>query len=368
LDEWIYPPIDGLRVEWWSSCDGSGKGIESIEVPNQNDSKKPFLIKKHVEENGVYGLLFSLYERRTDANRGRKVEEIHSMIRDGMVLRKVLDLRDEMTAWDSGAMRGRVRDSVDLSRDRHDLIAKAAEAVGLTNLPHFAMAAFPIYSKVVSDFIKVDLHSIKDLVENPPVIREAGIGFDLHTGEKSRIIEAQARRSSVPEERGLEVRRDGVIFFVGHCELLAHKGKLKDTDNLYTMNPLGLVESVYLFVKFCDAIYVSNHLKPIHVSWSILLNNVKSESFNCGLVGGSLGDWGWKRRSTQDIIWPPKPECSLSIEAELGFEDDSVGIVAYEILREVYAWYSFEEKEIPYVSAVDGRRRIDPALILAAGK
>ena len=375
LDEWVYPSIDALRLEWWNSHDGSGKGIVSIEVPIQNVSKRPFLIKKHVDENGVHGLFFSLYERRSEDSKGKKVEEIHSMIRDGMILRRMLDYREEIVTSDDMTLGERKPDAASPSpnaaspsSDSGSSIINAVEAVGIRNVPHFVMAAFPIYSQVTAEVIKIDLHSIKDLVENPPVIREAGFGFDLHTGEKSKIIEAQARRSSVPEERGIEVRRNGAIIFVGHCELLTHKGKLKDNDILYTMNPLGLVESAYLFVKFCDEIYTSNHLKPIRVSWSFLLNNVKSESFKCGLIGGSLKDWGWKYRSIRDVMLPPKNECSLGIEAELDFEDDCVGTVAYQILREVYAWYGFEEKEIPYVSIVDSRRRIDPALILAAGK
>jgi hypothetical protein len=41
------------------------------------------------------------------------------------------------------------------------------------------------------------------------------------------------------------------------------------------------------------------------------------------------------------------------------------GVVAYELVKEIYLWFGFELSNIPYVSEVDGIMRVDPEKIKA---
>jgi hypothetical protein len=80
-----------------------------------------------------------------------------------------------------------------------------------------------------------------------------------------------------------------------------------------------------------------------------------------------VGSLAWKFKTSEDVHRPPKSECNLFIDVELGYED-MVGEVVYELVRELYSWYGFEEKAIPYVRAEADRKLIDPDLIREAGK
>lgn len=101
IESRIYPSLDGPRIEWHEDSEGSGKGIVSIEVPKQRDDRKPFLIRRHIEENDKTGLL--------------QVTPI---------------------------------EAVDLSSARNTPMNETIEAVGLKEVPIFTMACFPNYSRV----------------------------------------------------------------------------------------------------------------------------------------------------------------------------------------------------------------------------
>jgi hypothetical protein len=363
IEQRIYPSPERISIEWHQTDDGSGKGIASIVIPTQRHDRRPFLIREHVEDNSKTGLLFAHYERRRDTNRPSKIEEIHSLIRDGVLLQNILDLRERSEREVERTLVTPV-EAVDRSGERNAAINEAIEAIGLTDSPIFAMVCFPNYSKV-QGAIRIDLHGIKDIVEDPPILRDAG--FDLRVGQTSRIIEGRIRRSVSANEAGVDVRRDGVIVFAEHCELLAHKGRIGNAENLYTINPLALGESAYLFVKLCHIVYDRCLVKPIGVTLSILLRKIKTSSFECGLIPGPVGSLAWKFKTSEDVHRPPKSECNLFIDVELGYED-MVGEVVYELVRELYSWYGFEEKAIPYVRAEADRKLIDPDLIREAGK
>ena len=55
IRDWIYPEVEGLKIEWKPSKNDKNKGILIIQAPSQKEILKPFLVKKIVLQ-GVHRL------------------------------------------------------------------------------------------------------------------------------------------------------------------------------------------------------------------------------------------------------------------------------------------------------------------------
>src|ERR1700676_2405469 len=44
IENWVYPPPEGVRIDFFSSAEDSKKGLFAIRVPEQANDKKPFVM------------------------------------------------------------------------------------------------------------------------------------------------------------------------------------------------------------------------------------------------------------------------------------------------------------------------------------
>lgn len=85
IRDWIYPEIEGLKIEWKPSNNDESNGILVIQVPRQKEISKPFLVKKVVEAKKHSEIIFGYVERKRDKNDPKKIQDIHKIIRDGLL-------------------------------------------------------------------------------------------------------------------------------------------------------------------------------------------------------------------------------------------------------------------------------------------
>ena len=95
IKSWIYPDeIHGIRVYWKVSKNDNDKGIVVIEVPNQKESLKPFLISKIIEEEKKTSrIIFGYAERKGDRSDPKKIKDIYRIMRDGLLYDKKIETR-----------------------------------------------------------------------------------------------------------------------------------------------------------------------------------------------------------------------------------------------------------------------------------
>lgn len=92
---WTYPDeIKGLEVYWKASKNDSRKGIVIIKIPYQNETSKPFLITKTVNEGEkISEIIFGYAERRRDESDPKEVKDIFKIMRDGLLYDKNIENR-----------------------------------------------------------------------------------------------------------------------------------------------------------------------------------------------------------------------------------------------------------------------------------
>jgi len=91
INDWIFPKIDGVQVEW--KIKENNKGILVIKIPSQKENQKPFLIR------GIPGramndvIFFGYCKRKQDKSEHLKIGDIHKVVRDGLIYDKNIENR-----------------------------------------------------------------------------------------------------------------------------------------------------------------------------------------------------------------------------------------------------------------------------------
>ncbi len=87
ISEWIYPAIEGLRVEWLPTKNNLLKGLICIVVPTQQEHKKWFLIKHVLPDLGkIREIVFGIVVRRMSSNIALTIENLYYSVRDGLMI------------------------------------------------------------------------------------------------------------------------------------------------------------------------------------------------------------------------------------------------------------------------------------------
>lgn len=90
IREWIYPaPID-IKIEFWRASLGQA-GVFVIDVPKQPDNRKPFLIKKIIEQQKIVETVFGYAERVRDNSQPWSVLDLQNAMRKGLNYEKTLE-------------------------------------------------------------------------------------------------------------------------------------------------------------------------------------------------------------------------------------------------------------------------------------
>lgn len=183
-------------------------------------------------------------------------------------------------------------------------------------------------------------------INRPPRLRSGG--FDLWTGEASKIVEGRMRRVALPGIKVIEVWRDGFTLFIGDgseflCWGTRHKsGQLR-------LNPLVLCETAYGFASLVSVVFREAASPPAKSDFEILLSGMHFGGKPAEFLPGPLGTSGWLFGMT--VLQAPSDELHQTFTWSNPEIDP--GAVAFRLVREVYLWFGMEENKIPYTSGSD---------------
>ncbi|MDT7043089.1 ATP-binding protein [Candidatus Nitronereus thalassa] len=342
LKSFVYPRLEDIKIKWFVSAQNPGKGIVSIYIPKQPQVLWPFLITKNIEEIGKNRrIVFGYAERRRANAEPKSVEELHTMIRDGSLfgpINQKLDILQENVEMMSTGI------TVPLSKTQPHHFLEGRVGLVLSELelpttnPFYVLGVVPHKSLDIPDLFKGAETNVVKLLHDPPSLRSRG--FDLSCYETDRIIAGERRRVMIKKYKSLNLWRDGMLIFASEGDNFlcwgSKPGRLR-------INPLALVESLYLFSKLANLVYKEGKLPPQVVVFHLEIRNMTINEFPVGLVPGPLGSF--KSIFGADIH--DAPESSKKINLEWN-EEITPGVVAYRLARELYVWFGISEDHIPY--------------------
>jgi len=345
IRDWIYPEIEGLKIEWKPSNNDKNKGILAIKVPPQKETSKPFLIKKVVERKKHSEIIFGYVERKGDKNDPKKIQDIHKIMRDGLLYDRNIENRFDALESLIEINHQQIQKDKHIKKDKEieEMVKEKINAtLKVNNINNQRAIILAAYSKDGKGELKTLFtereNSIKRQLERPPIIRHGG--WSLETQERGKIIREKRKLVRVMDhERIIDLYEDGTLIFIGLAneEFLAWASK----DGL-KINSLALIELVYNFISFYKEVIndLSEKLNMISVKFGFInmwLNNKKNY-----LVPGPIGSLFNKYDAPQNKYF------SESIDFNIKVFDKSK--IAYEFVKEIYLWFGIplDNKNIPY--------------------
>ena len=349
LNDWIYPQIENLRINWLPSKSVPDQGILCLFIPPQIESLKPFLIKKDVDPSTNLRrkeIVFGYVERISHSSKPGSVQRIHSLIkagRDNDVLERVLEKLNAIEAnlppTQEQSERKKGLEAILSTR-----ITISSKAVGLIQQPAYYLAITPVEPTEVSSlFFSSTSEGIRRTLEHP---RKLGFGgWDMNTSDHSELVGGKLLRVKSDRYKIVDLYRDGTLTLVcsAGSELLGFGNSFGEGK----INPLALVEITYMFFDLYTAVISDLTSKPRSFRVRVGLARVKSDQYTFILYPGSIDEM--RHRSPYDAYEAPAVEWSFTFEVEA--QSFSVGKVAFTAIRELYTWFSITVDRIPYLNA-----------------
>lgn len=366
LKAWIYPSVDQVDLNWYQSATDPNLGIVAIIIPPQAQAKKPFLLMRTLDTEGKrVEIVFGFVERRRARVDPLSVQELHTLIRDGLrgdaITRRIEGIEESLARIELQQSDANSRvEAVNFSTLLQERVAIALIDADLSGKRSFALGAIPVESVEISSIFETRDAEVVRLIERPPELRRGG--FDLDTGSSARILRGQLRRAVAAGSKVLELWRDGTLIFgaTGDEDFLCW-GRRPPGMSFLRINPLVLIESTYLFAELSRLVFEKAQPKPKVIQFTVELNNLILDGKPCVLTPGPIGSLGWEFGS--DFRQPPQQRASFLVQ----WNDFPInpGRVSFLLVREIYRWFGIEDENIPYK---DGEEFvISPDLIRKAG-
>jgi hypothetical protein len=202
-------------------------------------------------------------------------------------------------------------------------------------------------------------------MEHPQELRYAGWDLAMHT--QSRLVRGEFREISGGLREAMRLYRDGllIVAVAADSEFLSWGQPTAEFDSHPQLNTLALIELTYSFCHLYGQILGDLQPAPATISLLIRLDRLATGGTRrpVALIPGELSVF--PIRSHEPRVAPN--DC-FEKELPIPFETFEPGVVAYEIVREIFAWFGAEASTIPYAEGVQGRIAISPARIVEAGK
>jgi|GEM_PF-920571 len=359
---WIYPEIQDLVMFWVTNDQDIKRGIFVIHIPPQNAFRKPFLIAKHVDENGKRKseLVFGYAERKAEYSEPKKIHEIHNLIRDGMHYTENIERRfdkiEEMLGHVQGNKKEKRREGID-----QEIMGRITDVLKVNNMSSKRASVLVGYVEdqgVLKTIFDTKEGSIYNKIRCPGSLRYAG--WSLETLDTPKIISGQYIQACNGERKTLRLYRDGALFFA------ADQGFwLWPKEEQGKINCLGVVESVYNFVNLYNDVLKDFNVKTIKGFLKFGVFNYHQDNVPSFLCAGSLASVDYQF-ATNPKVAPEDQYISPSYSFD--FSEMSVPVIAYNLVKEIYLWFGIMEGEgrIPYVTEKDGLTFVDTDKIINA--
>ncbi len=360
---WIYPEVEGVGVEWMPTKTDLTKGVVIIKIPEQKESLKPFLVVKTLDGNKQVEVVFGYMERKGDKSQHLTVIDLQRILRSGFnyenQLKEKLDgieiLLRHITEQNHADSEKNPNIAIIESR-----IEKTLTYDDMSNKRSIILSAYPNQPGELKTIFFTTDKSIRRHLEHPPILRYSG--WSLETLDQARIIRGEMIRVTNGNRKVIDLYRDGALVFAGLADhnFLAW-GKSLDYQNMrIKINTLAIVEVIYSFVNFYKLVLNDFKEQPEKISFRVDFRNMHLAGVKSYLVPYELN-----RQMFEDDA-KDAPDNNNYLNKLFSAKDYNVAFIAYEILKEVYLWFGFEEDKIPYSKEENGLKIIDPQSMVKA--
>jgi len=357
IADWVYPPIPGLKVAWHPSSAQPKKGLVSILVPSEATAEQPYIVVRIVEATGkISGSVVGYFARTGPAVSPISAPYMRDRLKDGLRFSDLSGQLQDIQVALANLASPRQKPMPTASIDIENRVLKGRNSVGLGESPTFFLASHALENVQFPTLFRSRDTDLVRLLESPPTLRQSG--FDLGK-DASTIVAGQIRRTMTPKRKVLEFWKDGFLLFEAAADDWFLCWGMRSTEETgLRINNIVLTEVTYLFCELVLRAYQQATPVPKGLAIELGLLDMTVNGKPCTLSTYypsefNVGDGGQKA-----------PEDSGTFRQEFELKGADAGMVAYELLRIVYAWFGFEEDSIPYAERDKGPGRVDPATII----
>jgi hypothetical protein len=224
----------------------------------------------------------------------------------------------------------------------------------------FALGAEPYPAARFPTMFPSQNSSLVDTFDSPPAIRRGG--FDLDLGGESRVIHGEVRRATVPGYGVQDLWQDGMLIYALDATVEPCWGSPTAKGEL-RVNPLALIEPVYLFAELSKRIYTESTVQPQTIFYRVLLRRLVLNGKLAGLPLGPLSYPEFPEGGPELVAPDMEMERSIVWEGRIDSE-----AIAYRLVREIYFWFGASEENIPFTKkASNGEVVVDPEILVEIG-
>ena len=221
---------------------------------------------------------------------------------------------------------------------------------GMKNQRVIVFAAYPRWTGQLRTIFSTAEGSIWRKLENPPILRQGG--WALQTFDHARIIRGEMIRVEFREEKTIDLYRDGALIFAASADrdFLGWNGTPKSPK----IHTLALIEATYNFINFYKLVLEDFVEKPEVITIRVDFRNMHLHG-----IKTHLNPFNWADESGRRYA----PDNNGTITKDFRVEDFHVGVIAFEVLKEIYLWFGLEEDKIPYTKTEGELKMVDPEAI-----
>jgi len=346
VSDWIYPKLRGDEARWYRLKKNPSKGIFVIEIPNQPEINKPFLIKRTIQDTGKRcEVLFGYSERKQERNDPKTIVELHQILRDGLNLDPRLR-SIETILLDFTKISPKINtESLEINKR----IDSALSAIKMNDKRAMILTCYPDTPTKLESLFSSKPGSMKSTLGSPPKIRERGFGTRVLN--KATIIGGMFCRVTGGRRKIIDLYKEGILIagFKADVDFLCWAMR----DLIF--NPVALIESIYNFVHLYEYVIPDMSEKPSKVFFRIDLRNLHLDNEKNKLVEGDLENI--KCFDDMDEI-RDAPQDSWSCILEVELKDFDLPKVAYNLTQMIYLFFEHDVEAIPYTKEIDGVKSI----------
>ncbi|MCZ6677192.1 MAG: hypothetical protein O7E52_08075 [Candidatus Poribacteria bacterium] len=234
---------------------------------------------------------------------------------------------------------------------------------GMKNKRVVVFAAYPKLAGQLRTIFSSTEGSIRRQLENPPILHDRP--WSLQTFDQARIIRGEMIRVKYSKDKNRDLKiidlyRDGTLIFAALTDP-NFLGWRSFPDDPW-IHPIAIVEVIYNFIDFYKRVLEDFVEKPEEITIRTDLRNMhlKGVKTYLPLFFNDLPP-------VNEILKQRAPENSGTILRDFRTADFHVGVVAFEILKEIYLWFGLEEDKIRYTKTKGELKMIDPEAIAKIG-
>lgn len=356
INTWIYPNIINVEIEWFKSATDETKGIIAIITPSQPVSLKPFLLTKVYDENEkLTEISFGYCERKRDNVESLNIERLHSIIKDGLrfdeINQRIDSIESVLHKLVHIGLNNNIK-SVELKTETlKESVGELLSCIELQGKPYLSLAICPSNQSEIQGIFEGREGEVVKIIDRPPEIRYSG--FNLDTGQFTKIIEGKKRRSFEKGYKALELWKDGALIFIANAGPDFLSWGNYDKQQLLRINDYALVEVCYLFCLLANKLMPFYTPSPEDFLINIQLKNLPPQ--NCFV----LGTQGYSMLNAKEA---PGSEGEFSLKLDLA--NSSPEFSSFQFASSVYEWFGVEHSSIPLSTKKNEKYQIDPEAIL----